>query len=82
MTQAISVLPESMREKKIRRVVLNYWPPVVLLGEELTIRLYVKENAPNQANLEIKLNSEQGQLLASKSTEVTLNLAAISPYFK
>jgi hypothetical protein len=81
MTQAISVLPESMREKKIRGVVLNYWPPVVLPGEGLTIRLYVKENAPNQANLEIKLNSEQGQLLASKSTEVFLNLAAISPYF-
>jgi hypothetical protein len=54
---------------------------VVLPGEELTIRLYVKENAPNQANLEIKLNSEQGQLLASKSTEVFLNLAAISPCF-
>jgi|688.fasta_scaffold22468_8 DNA-binding XRE family transcriptional regulator len=81
MTQAISVLPESMREKKIRGVVLNYWPPVVLPGEELTIRLYVKENAPNQANLEIKLNSEQGQLLASKSTEVSLNLATISPCF-
>jgi len=81
MIQAISVLPESMREKKIRGVVLNYWPPVVLPGEELTIRLYVKENAPNQANLEIKLNSEQGQLLASKSTEVFLNLAAISPCF-
>jgi tetratricopeptide (TPR) repeat protein len=81
MTQAISVLPESMREKKIRGVVLNYWPPVVLPGEELTIRLYVKENAPNQANLEIKLNSEQGQLLASKSTEVFLNLATISPCF-
>jgi hypothetical protein len=81
MTQAISVLPESMREKKIRGVVLNYWPPVVLPGEELTIRLYVKENAPNQANLEIKLNSEQGQLLASKSTEVSLNLATVSPCF-
>jgi DNA-binding XRE family transcriptional regulator len=81
MTQAISVLPESMREKKIRGVVLNYWPPVVLPGEGLTIRLYVKENAPNQANLEIKLNSEQGQLLASKSTEVSLNLATISPCF-
>jgi len=81
MTQAISVLPESMREKKIRGVVLNYWPPVVLSGEGLTIRLYVKENAPNQANLEIKLNSEQGQLLASKSTEVSLNLATISPCF-
>jgi DNA-binding XRE family transcriptional regulator len=54
---------------------------VVLPGEELTIRLYVKENAPNQANLEIKLNSEQGQLLASKSTEVSLNLATISPCF-
>jgi DNA-binding XRE family transcriptional regulator len=81
MTQAISVLPESIREKKIRGVVLNYWPPVVLPGEGLTIRLYVKENAPNQANLEIKLNSEQGQLLASKSTEVSLNLATISPCF-
>jgi len=81
MIQAISVLPESMREKKIRGVVLNYWPPVVLPGEGLTIRLYVKENAPNQANLEIKLNSEQGQLLASKSTEVSLNLATISPCF-
>jgi len=81
MTQAISVLPESMREKKMRGVVLNYWPPVVLPGDELRIRFYVEENAPNQANLEIKLTSEQGQLLASKSTEVFLDLAAISPCF-
>ena len=81
MTQAISVLPENMREKKMRGVVLNYWPPVVLSGEELTIRLYVKENAPNQTDLAIKLNSEQGQLLASKSTEVSLDLATISPCF-
>jgi hypothetical protein len=54
---------------------------VVLPGEGLTIRLYVKENAPNQTDLEIKINSEQGQLLASKSTEVSLNLATISPCF-